>query len=77
MNANPASTLPVALIPAYKPEPSVVETARQLFESGEFSGVVVINDGSGSEYDPLFQHIEALGATVLRHYTNQIGRAHV
>lgn len=70
MNANPASTLPVALIPAYKPEPSVVETARQLFESGEFSGVVVINDGSGSEYDPLFHHIEALGATVLRHYTN-------
>lgn len=69
MNASPSS-LPVALIPAYKPEPAVVDTVRQLFESGEFGGVVVINDGSGSEFDPMFQSLEDLGAVVLRHYTN-------
>ena len=42
-----ASTLPVALIPAYKPEASVVDTARALLASGRFAALVVVDDGSG------------------------------
>ena len=61
---------PVALIPAYKPEPAVLDIARALLASEEISDVVVVNDGSGAEYDTLFQELADMGATVLRHYTN-------
>lgn len=61
---------PVALIPAYKPEPAVLDTARDLLASDDIGDVVVVNDGSGAEYDALFQALSDMGATVLRHYTN-------
>lgn len=61
---------PVALIPAYKPEPTVLDTARALLAAEGIGGVVVVNDGSGDEYDSLFQELADMGATVLRHYTN-------
>lgn len=48
---------PVALIPAYKPEPAVLDIARALLASEEISDVVVVNDGSGAEYDTLFQEL--------------------
>ena len=65
-----ASTLPVALIPAYKPEASVVDTARALLASGRFAALVVVDDGSGPEYAALFKALETAGAVVLRHFTN-------
>lgn len=67
---NALLSLPVALIPAYKPEPAVLDTARALLASGRIAHVVVVNDGSGAEYAPLFQELAGMGATVLRHSVN-------
>lgn len=67
---NTASTLPVALIPAYKPEASVVDAARALLASGRFAALVVVDDGSGPEYAPLFNELATAGAVILRHFTN-------
>ena len=63
-------SLPVALIPAYKPEPAALDTARALLASRQIAHVVVVNDGSGEEYAPLFRELAAMGATVLHHSTN-------
>lgn len=62
--------LPVALIPAYKPEPVVVSTVRQLVQSKLFRAVVLVNDGSGTEYDGIFQTAVEAGAEVLCHFVN-------
>lgn len=70
MDANIPFSRPVALIPAYKPEPAVLDVTRVLLESDALDGVVVVNDGSGPEYDALFRQLTELGATVLHHYTN-------
>lgn len=70
MNVDTSPALPVALIPAYKPEPSVRDTARTLLASGQFAAVVVVDDGSGAEYDAVFRDLKTMGAVILRHYTN-------
>ena len=66
-----SDTRPVALIPAYKPEPVVVDIARTLLDSGRFQEVVVINDGSGSAYDSIFDELSVLeGVRLLGHAVN-------
>lgn len=62
--------LPVALIPAFKPEPVVQSLVEKLLHSGKVAAVVLVNDGSGKEYDPLFQAAAKAGAVVLRHFLN-------
>jgi hypothetical protein len=42
-----SSELPVALIPAYIPEESLLEIMQQLTSSEVFIRVVLVNDGSG------------------------------
>ena len=42
----------IALIPAYKPGPFLLELAQKLWETG-FS-VVIVDDGSGPQYERLF-----------------------
>ena len=43
----------IALIPAYKPQQELTQLTAQLHENG-FS-VVVVNDGSGTEYNRIFE----------------------
>lgn len=62
--------LPVALIPAYKPTPGLLGIVRELGESGTFHAIVCVDDGSGMEYRHLFDALEGMGVTVLRHATN-------
>ncbi len=54
----------IALIPAYKPEEKLIELSRSLFEIG--FRVVIVNDGSGKEYDDVFRKA-AEYALILRH----------
>lgn len=62
---------PVALIPAYKPGPSVVNIVLELIRSDLFQKVVVVNDGSDSEYEAIFNALEDMeGVETLRHYIN-------
>ncbi len=64
-------TLPVALIPAYMPEPALPEIVSELVASGSFQAVLVVNDGSGPAQDALFTAVAALpGVQVLRHAVN-------
>ena len=42
----------IALIPAYKPGPFLLELAKKLWETG-FS-VIIVDDGSGPQYEKLF-----------------------
>jgi putative flippase GtrA len=66
-----ATSRPVVLIPAYQPSPVLPEMVRELAASGEVEAVVVVDDGSGPEYGPIFQAAAAVeGATLLRHVVN-------
>lgn len=67
-SADPA--LPVALIPAFKPSPVVVNLAEELLQSGQFSAVILVDDGSGREYEAVFRAAERAGAVVLKHFVN-------
>lgn len=62
--------LPVAVIPAYKPLPVVINIAKELINSKSFQGVVCINDGSGHEFDNIFKELKSLGVHVETHAVN-------
>lgn len=57
----------IVLIPAYEPEPALIALVREAWEDG-FS-VVVVDDGSGSAYEPVFRQT-AEYALVLTHEKN-------
>lgn len=62
--------LPVAVIPAYKPLPVVINIAKELINSKSFQGVVCVNDGSGHEFDNIFKELKSLGVHVETHAVN-------
>lgn len=62
----------IALIPAYEPTSELISLTKALSEGG-FT-VVVVNDGSGLEYQSIFQQTEAY-ATVLSYGENR-GKGH-
>jgi glycosyltransferase involved in cell wall biosynthesis len=62
---------PVALIPAYRPEPDVIDMARNLVASDRFRAVVVVDDGSPADSRSIFESLRGVpGVVVLSHYTN-------
>lgn len=69
-----SSNLAVLLIPAYKPEGRLVDVlvrAHQLGPGLLVPHILVINDGSGAEYEAVFDRVRALGyVTVVEHATN-------
>jgi glycosyltransferase involved in cell wall biosynthesis len=61
----------VVVIPAYKPEPILTEIVSELAEAPAVAGILVVNDGSGPEYEPIFSAAaEVPAVTVLRHAVN-------
>lgn len=59
-----------AIIPAYNPPQQLVSFVRQLVAS-DFDCIIVVNDGSTSDCDPIFQAIERIEkVTLLRHAVN-------
>jgi len=57
------------LIPAYMPSEEMKPFINELCSYG-FKEVIVINDGSGSEYDEIFHTVARSGAVVLHHAIN-------
>ena len=47
----------IVLIPAYKPDNSLIRLIHQLSAHSESIQVLVIDDGSGSEYAPIFTEL--------------------
>ncbi|MDO5749850.1 MAG: glycosyltransferase family 2 protein [Rothia sp. (in: high G+C Gram-positive bacteria)] len=63
----------IILIPAYKPDTSLVHLAHALKAQHTGSDpltLLIINDGSGDEYAPIFDELQALGAEVEHHPVN-------
>lgn len=60
--------MPVVIIPAYKPEETLVTITDQLFAYGY--RIVVVDDGSGKEYLPVFEKISDI-CIILRHSENR------
>jgi hypothetical protein len=48
----------IALVPSYRPDGRLVSTAKELLSAG-FGKVVIVNDGSGSEYEEIFEAARA------------------
>ncbi len=61
--------LPSVLIPAYKPDDKMLKLIEDLLELG-FSRIMVVNDGSGPDYDACFARAEVLGCRIVRHAVN-------
>lgn len=59
----------IALVPAYCPEKSMVESVKAL--SREFPAVVIVDDGCSDEYAPVFDAVRDLpGVVILKHPRN-------
>jgi len=59
----------VIIIPAYKPDKEIMmEFVKKVKES--FVNIVVVNDGSGEEYEEFFTQIEKEDIVVLKHHIN-------
>lgn len=58
----------IVLIPAYKPDKELVNLAVGLKEKG--FKIVVVNDGSGKEYDNIFEEISSF-CDIVAHETNK------
>lgn len=59
------------LIPAYKPDLHMPALVREIREQAPDMRVLVVDDGSGAEFEPVFIEAEAAGAVLLRHETNR------
>lgn len=58
----------IALIPAYKPTFSMIDLLKELTK--EKFEIVIVNDGSGNEYDEIFKESEKY-AIILKHENNK------
>ena len=58
----------IVLIPAYQPEEKLLALAKELKENGFI--ILVIDDGSGKDYDAIFDSVKTC-ATVLRYEPNR------
>ncbi|HEY3742722.1 MAG TPA: bifunctional glycosyltransferase family 2/GtrA family protein [Bryobacteraceae bacterium] len=61
----------IIVVPAYRPDPALLVLVKQLTSSGDYRRVVIIDDGSGSEFTTLFTESQSFpGVTLLRHAVN-------
>lgn len=61
----------IILIPAYKPDQSLVRLAHALKAQDASAEILVIDDGSGSTYAPIFADLHLDGAIVQTHPVNR------
>lgn len=59
------------LIPAYKPDKKMLVTLDELIKAG-FSDILVVNDGSGEKFEPIFEEVKKMPqCTLLVHPENK------
>lgn len=61
----------VLLIPAYQPDRRLLELVRELAEVAPELDVVIVDDGSGPHYAPVFSDAATLGADVIGFTANR------
>lgn len=67
-------SLPVVLIPAYQPVRELPSIVRGLLDSGACQGVVVVNDGSGLESEPIFSELSRIESLHLLVHPENLGK---
>ncbi|HEX3026506.1 MAG TPA: glycosyltransferase family 2 protein, partial [Clostridia bacterium] len=60
----------VVIIPAYHPTEQLCHMVQDLQASG-FDKIIVVDDGSGKNSEPVFQKIKAMGCDLLTHAANR------
>jgi rhamnosyltransferase len=58
----------VAVLSAFRPEPTLIAHCEAL--APQVAGVIVVDDGSGDQAEPVLRQLEAAGVTVLRQTQN-------
>ncbi len=59
------------IIPAYKPDEKLIKLLDELVSTG-FTDILVVNDGSGEAFEPLFERVRTYPqCTLLTHETNK------
>lgn len=61
----------VILIPAYEPDGKLVELIRSIRSLHDGQPIVIVDDGSGPDYEPVFDAVGRLGCDVLVHPANR------
>ncbi len=70
-SAIPMEPSAVVVIPAYKPAEGFLDFLSRLKNQGGFNDIVVVDDGSGEEYEHIFCAAGMMpGVMVLSHYVN-------
>ena len=64
--------LKIALIPAYNPEPCLINLVEKLKEKGFW--VLVVNDGSSEKHREIFQEIDDAGRVLILTHTKNKGK---
>ena len=62
----------IALVPAYCPEPSMVESVKELAE--HFPAVVIVDDGCGPEYASVFDAVKDVPGVQIVHHPENKGK---
>lgn len=60
----------IVLIPSLEPDGRLPVYVKELREYG-LSRIVIVDDGSGNEYQDIFKELEEFGCTLLRHSVNR------
>jgi len=63
---------PVIIIPAYKPDVSLLSLVRELKENDQT--IIIVNDGSGKNAYPLFSELEKLDKVTVLHHAVNLGK---
>src|SRR5438105_468133 len=63
---------PVIIIPAYKPEASLIPLISQL--ASAHLSIIIVNDGSGSDFLPIFSECEKFDAVKILHHAVNLGK---
>ncbi len=61
----------IILIPAYEPDDKLVDLIDNISLADDHVQIVVVNDGSGAQFDPIFRQVESRGVTVIGHMPNR------
>lgn len=59
----------VVIIPAYKPHEKIMSDFMKELKNN-FQNIVIVDDGSGEEYQSIFNKFESMGIQVLKHSVN-------
>jgi glycosyltransferase involved in cell wall biosynthesis len=57
------------LIPAYKPDEKLIKLAEELLRQ-DFFEILIVDDGGGAQYQPIFTELSKMGCRVLVHAIN-------